>query len=240
MFKRLIWLLLFATSNAVPQENLEISYDFSLNLGDYRVFPSILFLSSKESLFIWGRPQSETIEDTETEFSVDWGEKDSVGNFNYTDKVRDTLYSRQLTLNAGIIVVKEVVPKIEWKITEEVKKIGPLLCQKAETSFRGRNYTAWFAREIPISSGPWKLQGLPGLIIMVFDDTGEVRFSFKSIKQIKEFSKPGFGDIQELSLEEYEEKQRSVAKDLVRQIMSKMPRDVEITISKPQFLEYFD
>jgi len=69
-----------------------------------------------------------------------------------------------------------------WKITEERKKIAEFECIKAVSKpFRGRTYTAWFAPEIPISNGPWKLGGLPGLILEANDEKSEVRFIFESI-----------------------------------------------------------
>jgi hypothetical protein len=42
-------------------------------------------------------------------------------------------------------------------------------CQKALTTFRGRSYIAWFAPDIPLSAGPYKFRGLPGLIVKVED-----------------------------------------------------------------------
>ena len=79
------------------------------------------------------------------------------------------------------VILKDVVENIDWKIAKETKKIGEFKCQKAETDFRGRHYTAWFAPEIPISNGPWKLQGLPGFILEAADSKGYVRFQFISL-----------------------------------------------------------
>lgn len=84
--------------------------------------------------------------------------------------------------NKGYSYVKEEVPKIEWKISNNKKNIGNFECIKATASFRGRNYTAWFTKSIPLAYGPWKLQGLPGLILEAYDTNKEVYFYFKSIK----------------------------------------------------------
>ena len=39
----------------------------------------------------------------------------------------------------------------------------------AKTTFKGRNYFAWYSIEIPINSGPYKFNGLPGLVVELFD-----------------------------------------------------------------------
>ena len=51
-----------------------------------------------------------------------------------------------------------------WTLTDERKDVLGYSCQKATARFRGRDYTAWVATDIPISNGPWLLGGAPGLI----------------------------------------------------------------------------
>lgn len=68
--------------------------------------------------------------------------------------------------------VKEKAYFINWNLLDETKKINNFTCQKATGKFRGRTYTAWFTSEIPLSYGPWKLNGLPGLILEVYDEDG--------------------------------------------------------------------
>ena len=83
------------------------------------------------------------------------------------------------------VLVEEPLPKIKWEIFDEEKMIADTYrCKKAVGDFRGRTYTVWFAEEIPISSGPWKLNGLPGLILEAEESEGKFFFKFKSLKHI--------------------------------------------------------
>jgi GLPGLI family protein len=58
---------------------------------------------------------------------------------------------------------------MNWTIEPETAVFFDYPCQKASLRFRGRNYEAWFAPQIPINDGPWKFFGLPGLILKVKD-----------------------------------------------------------------------
>lgn len=64
----------------------------------------------------------------------------------------------------------ENIPVQNWELQEDTLTITGYLCQKATCRFRGRDYTAWFAPDIPINNGPWKFGGLPGLILKVYDN----------------------------------------------------------------------
>lgn len=74
--------------------------------------------------------------------------------------------------------------KINWKILSEKEKIGEWNVQKAETDFAGRHWIAWFSTEIPIQDGPYKFNGLPGLIVKIEDKTGSHKMELKGIKNI--------------------------------------------------------
>lgn len=78
----------------------------------------------------------------------------------------------------NISLVEEEIPTIQWKITTETKEIKGLKCQKAIGDCKGRTYEAWFCKDYPYSAGPWKLSGLPGLIIEASDKKNQVVFSF--------------------------------------------------------------
>lgn len=63
-----------------------------------------------------------------------------------------------------------------WDIKAETELIMGHTCQKAVAKYLGRTYTAWFTSDIPVSTGPWKLRGLPGLILRVTDSNREYQF----------------------------------------------------------------
>lgn len=83
-------------------------------------------------------------------------------------------------------LIEEPAPTISWKILKDTMSFSGIVCQKATTHFKGRNWIAWFATDIPFQSGPWKLNGLPGLIIEAYDDKKEVKFEFAGLENVKE------------------------------------------------------
>ena len=60
-------------------------------------------------------------------------------------------------------------PLMQWTLADEQQTILGHRCQKATCRFRGRNFVAWFAADVPIKGGPWKFGGLPGCILKVYD-----------------------------------------------------------------------
>ena len=63
----------------------------------------------------------------------------------------------------------ESIERPEWVICDSVCTILNYECVMAKTNFRGRIWTAFFTPEIPIKEGPWKLCGLPGIILKASD-----------------------------------------------------------------------
>ena len=83
----------------------------------------------------------------------------------------------------------DTLHQFNWNITSEKKKIEAYNCLKATTIFRGREYIAWFTPEIPLSDGPYKFWGLPGLILEIQDLNNEVFYVMESLEVISPVDK---------------------------------------------------
>jgi len=75
-------------------------------------------------------------------------------------------------------LIAEAFPVVDWHISSDTAIKGGLHCQKATAHFMGRNYIAWFCPSLPLHAGPWKLNGLPGVIVEAYDAKKEVQFNF--------------------------------------------------------------
>jgi len=73
--------------------------------------------------------------------------------------------------------------KMDWKLENDTKTSGQYTLQKATTNFGGRQWTAWFCKDVNISEGPYKFRGLPGLIFELNDSKDN--FIFKLVKSQK-------------------------------------------------------
>lgn len=75
-------------------------------------------------------------------------------------------------------LVKGTTPNIAWQLTDDTLTIGEYLCRKATGEYAGRTWHAWYTEDIPASAGPWKLRGLPGIILKAIDEKGIFTFEF--------------------------------------------------------------
>lgn len=103
--------------------------------------------------------------------------------------------------------------KSNWNITSDKVKIGTYNTQKATTEFGGRKWNAWFTTDLPFQDGPYKFNGLPGLIVKIEDDGGNYSWELKGNKKIDNFEElsyiekisPGAGSKRvEVSREKFE------------------------------------
>lgn len=78
---------------------------------------------------------------------------------------------------------EEPIPQFDWNLEDETMEVMGYECRKATTTWRGREWTAWYS-DIPLSAGPWKFNGLPGLILRLEDSKNE--HFFEAVKSMNE------------------------------------------------------
>lgn len=96
----------------------------------------------------------------------------------FKDYIKNEMFSEDL-IGFKFFTIKDSVNVIKWNIKNEKQKILGYMCTLAESFFRGRIYQAWFTPQL-ISGGPWKLDGLPGMILKA--DTKDGYISFEATK----------------------------------------------------------
>jgi GLPGLI family protein len=163
----------------------KIAYTMITNLRGNKIEqPAELIIRGQESVFVYSKGKeglaTVEVEIKQPDGSFSKGQdgywQDSVGSVFYKNFAKKQLFIREIVWMQPYLTKEPQLPSIKWAISAEQKKINNFDCQKATATFRGRNYTAWFTTQIPCNDGPWKLQGLPGLILEAYDDKEEVKF----------------------------------------------------------------
>ena len=111
-------------------------------------------------------------------------------NFSWDDVLPVLKRNRNTNKNTSYILLNDLFSiqtedVINWKLSTDTKKVGIYNLQKATATFGGRNWIAWFNTEISLNEGPYKFQGLPGLIFEVADDQNYFSFNLVKSYQMK-------------------------------------------------------
>jgi GLPGLI family protein len=102
----------------------------------------------------------------------------------YYEFPNENKLARKEPLVMDTYLIDDVMPAIDWKISSDAQTFGGLHCQKATGHFKGRDYTAWFCPDMPLHVGPWKLNGLPGVIVQAYDAKKDVQFMFDGVEKV--------------------------------------------------------
>lgn len=73
------------------------------------------------------------------------------------------------------------IPVIDWQISDDTLTIAEHLCHSATATFAGVTWNVWFTEDIATTAGPWKLGGLPGLIMVATDADSIHSFRFNGM-----------------------------------------------------------
>lgn len=104
----------------------------------------------------------------------------------WIDKLHGELYERRPDYQRENLAYEYCEPfsNMKWvTINQRDSTICGYKCIAASCTFRGRKWLAWFTPHIPINTGPWKFNGLPGLILKIYDQTGSYSWDCIGIKK---------------------------------------------------------
>lgn len=146
-----------------PECNLEETYQMTLQVGDkfsyyrdYKLY-AIDYLTLKEQ-------RNLTINDllaisTRSRLNIEVFRNNGSSDFETQINLPGMNLKHYETIN------------IDWQLeNDESEEFCGYLCKKATAQFKGKNWTAWYTEDIPADLGPWKLSGLPGLILYAYDN----------------------------------------------------------------------
>ncbi|MDQ1085488.1 GLPGLI family protein [Siphonobacter sp. SORGH_AS_1065] len=114
------------------------------------------------------------------------------------DFTRKRMIAPEPTFDKNYFVEDSLVA-IPWEISNKERMIGKWKCNAAYATVRGREYEVWFAPDLALEDGPWKLYGLPGLIldahskdnkVKIVIDKLEFRDSSVVVRDIYNFGNP--------------------------------------------------
>ncbi|MDE5585889.1 MAG: GLPGLI family protein [Muribaculaceae bacterium] len=122
--------------------------------------------------------------------------EDVVKKFNEEHMNRDTYFEQEVNTSLGddkITVYCDMAPErykyeqslplTTWEETDETADICGYPCRKATGEYGGRKWQAWYTEDIPVPFGPWKISGLPGLVLKAADESGNHSFEAIAFRQ---------------------------------------------------------
>jgi GLPGLI family protein len=188
--------------SVIDSGNVRISYAFNAtNIKDYKTYDDLQLLeigtvvSKYYSYFVFNsdslitdfklkKPHSSAVPSKMGIRGKDifWSE------YYYSEYYKEnntlTEYSR-MPIDKMNVYYTEDLPIQEWEVDTDTLTVMDYICQKATCRFRGRDYVAWFAPDIPVNNGPWKFGGLPGLILKISDTENKYSYECIGIEQFK-------------------------------------------------------
>lgn len=192
-----------SNKNDIKTENayLDISAEKSMFYSENRIKRDSVMQANRQSGGARGfnREQMDGLR-TNINYSIEKNKKDQ--KTFYKDRLGRDQYSYE-----------EDRP-LNWKILSETTKIGDYKVQKAETDFGGRKWTAWFTTDLPYQDGPYKFNGLPGLVVKAEDSTGDYSFDLMKNYKISDFPEmTTFGNVIKVKRTDYVKQQEKFKAD---------------------------
>ena len=181
----IVFIFFFTISTTLlSQSSISIMYNYEYNwknAPNYTV-PSLLKMSEDKSLFIIDHSRN-GFNDEELEANNIIQVK-SKNNFvaYFKDYLKDTIYYDNV-IEFRHFPTKDPIQIFNWELTNQTKNVLGYECQRAVVHHFGRTYHAFFTTELGFThGGPWKFDGLPGVILEVYSLDNEFKITATQIQ----------------------------------------------------------
>jgi len=133
------------------------------------------------------------------------------------------------SLNGVNFLVSDKFPDLIWNTNYSSRDtLGKYICHKATANYRGTTLVAYYTNSVPVPVGPYKFGGLPGLIVMLYNESANPNYWI-----LKEITYPYAGDIPvkesyvyvlpKLTLRDYIQQYEAISEEKKRILESKFP-----------------
>jgi GLPGLI family protein len=138
---------------------------------------TLLYFNEKESRYTHSEEQSEESE------GYSWRKEE----YNVRRNFEKNTMNDALEMLGKVYLIEDSLQAPNWKILNDIKDVAGHICMKAmiQDTVKKQKIIAWFAQDIPVSAGPERLYGLPGLILALDINDGAVTVEASRIESKK-------------------------------------------------------
>jgi len=170
-----IWQKMYSQTESLDTSNVVVRYHYTCNTSDAEGEPvvegyDIALLIGKHIVSQQGFCELVSDRDNDEELMQMLTERQHNVPLIYRGFPEDGIMTIRETILMRDYEMTEKEEKIKWEIVPDTLVMNRYNCKKATATVHGRQWTAWFAEEIPLPFGPWLLGGLPGLILQAEAD----------------------------------------------------------------------
>ncbi len=185
--KKIILILFFIFSSGLAiAQTTNVTYSREGSLLNKPMYDEAnLYFNDTVSVFSYAR---QTPENAEISIQISTGAvkkiknpDDHIGTYQYINYNKQKLFERR-NIRRNYFIIKENLDELDWQLLDSTKQITGYTCQLATTKCYGRKFFAWYTVAIPSDKGPWKLCGLPGLILHAYDEAKKLEWKATKLK----------------------------------------------------------
>jgi GLPGLI family protein len=189
----IIAILIFLSfqTNELSAQKLEETIRYLRTQNWAKMMASVDYISKQQrdrSMYMWGnRSEWKTythlhLNTTESKYENSEEEAEP-GNEGWSNR-KETFFMKRnfidntvydgITLLGKTYLIHDTIVPLKWKIMNDMKEVAGHICMNASLSdtLRKQNTIVWFALDMPVSAGPDRFFGLPGVILEVDVNNG--------------------------------------------------------------------